>query len=203
MSNLEKIQKIYNVFRIIAMIAMIFSFIFAGTNLIGLIAAVILRDSRLFVELGNLAGSVEITGSIQIIANTITGIVTGVTNGLLSLFSMNYFASAKTDGTPFTKTGATTLRYLGIKTIVMPLVAIQPFVFQKKNIRAAFKIKQRDFHKFVETPLAVCIQPCSPFSTSLTILTTPTMLTKLTITTKHSQNSAFQCVQPVMSVKRV
>ena len=46
MSNLEKIQKIYNVFRIIAMIAMIFSFIFAGTNLIGLIAAVILRDSR-------------------------------------------------------------------------------------------------------------------------------------------------------------
>lgn len=125
MSNLEKIQKIYNVFRIIAMIAMIFSFIFAGTNLIGLIAAVVvLRDSRFFVELGNLAGSVEITGSIQIIANAITGIVTGVTNGLLSLFSMNYFASAKTDGTPFTKNGATTLRNLGIKTIVMPLVAI-------------------------------------------------------------------------------
>ena len=124
MSNLEKIQKIYNVFRIIAMIAMIFSFIFAGTNLIGLIAAVVLRDSRFFVELGNLAGSVEITGSIQIIANAITGIVTGVTNGLLSLFSMNYFASAKTDGTPFTKTGATTLRNLGIKTIAMPLVAI-------------------------------------------------------------------------------
>jgi len=124
MTNLEKIQKIYNVFRIIAMIAMIFSFIFAGTNLIGLIAAVILRDSRLFVELGNLTGSVEITGSRQIIANAITGIVTGTTNGLLSLFSMNYFASAKTDGTPFTKTGAATLKSLGIKTIVMPLAAV-------------------------------------------------------------------------------
>ena len=124
MTNLEKIQKIYNVFRIIAMIAMIFSFIFAGTNLLGLIVAAILRDSQFFVELGNLSGSVEITGSRQVIANAIAGIVTGATNGLLSLFSMNYFASTRTDGTPFTKTGATALRDLGIKTIVMPLAAI-------------------------------------------------------------------------------
>lgn len=142
MSNLEKIQKVYNVFRIIALIAMIFCFIFAGTGLLGLIGAAIVNDPRIFVGIGRMTDSVELAGSRQFMVNMFTIIVAGTTNGILSMFSMNYFASARKDGTPFTKKGATELKHLGIKTIVMPLCAtiVNAIILAAFNVTAFYDL---------------------------------------------------------------
>lgn len=50
--------------------------------------------------------------------------VFALTDGFLCLFAWNYFKTELTDGTPFTHNGADKVRSLGIKAIVMPIVAV-------------------------------------------------------------------------------
>ena len=46
-----------------------------------------------------------------------------LTDGILLAFALHYFRTEQADGTPFTKRGADEIRRLGIRTIVLPLVA--------------------------------------------------------------------------------
>ena len=105
---------------------MILSFIWAGVALLGALCGVVWRAG------GNIVGvpveyalKLTQTGAIlQMIGVLLGDFVPALTEGLLFLFAWRYFKQELADGTPFTVSGANQVRNLGIKTIVMPLVAI-------------------------------------------------------------------------------
>lgn len=126
MKTLESIQKTYKVFETLAKIAMILSFIWAGTILIGVLGGIVWQSG------GNIVGvpveyalKLTQTGAVlQMIGVLLGDFVSALTEGLLFLFAHRYFKQELADGTPFTMAGAEQVKSLGIKTIVMPLVAI-------------------------------------------------------------------------------
>lgn len=126
MKTLESIQKTYKVFDTLAKIAMILSFIWAGTILIGVLGGIVWYTG------GNIEGvpveyalkQTQTGGALQMIGVLLGDFVPALTEGLLFLFAHRYFKQELADGTPFTMAGAEQVKSLGIKTIVMPLVAI-------------------------------------------------------------------------------
>lgn len=60
----------------------------------------------------------------QMIGVLLGDFVLALTDGLLFFFALRYFKQELADGTPFTVAGADQVRNLGVKTIVMPLVAV-------------------------------------------------------------------------------
>ena len=126
MKTLEPIQKTYNVFKTLAMIAMVVSFLWAGTLLLGVLGGIVWQSG------GNIVGvSAEYalkltqTGAVlQMIGVLLGDFVLAVTDGLLLLFAYRYFKQELADGTPFTNSGADEVMRLGVKAIVMPIVAI-------------------------------------------------------------------------------
>ena len=126
MKTLEAIQKTYNVFKTLAKIAMILSFIWAGTLLLGVLGGIVWQSG------GNIVGvpveyalKLTQTGAIlQMIGVLLGDFVLVLTDGLLFFFALRYFKQELADGTPFTMAGADQVKSLGVKTIVMPLVAI-------------------------------------------------------------------------------
>ena len=126
MKILESIQKTYKVFETLAKIATILSFIWAGTLLLGVLGGIVWQSG------GNIVGvpveyalKLTQTGAVlQMIGVLLGDFVPALTEGLLFLFAYHYFKQELADGTPFTASGANQVRNLGIKTIVMPLVAI-------------------------------------------------------------------------------
>lgn len=126
MKTLASIQKTYSVFKTLAKIAMILSFIWAGTLLLGVLGGIVWQSG------GNIVGvpveyalKLTETGAVlQMIGVLLGDFVPVLTDGLLFLFAYRYLKRELADGTPFTMTGADQVRNLGIKTIVMPLVAI-------------------------------------------------------------------------------
>ncbi|WP_298033946.1 hypothetical protein [uncultured Dysosmobacter sp.] len=125
MKTLETIQKTYKVFKTLAMIAMILSFIWAGLSLAGVLCAAAWRNG------GNVIGISErdalkltqAAGLEQMIGILLGDFVFALTDGLLFFFTHRYLKQELADGTPFTLAGAEQVKSLGIKTIVMPLVA--------------------------------------------------------------------------------
>lgn len=123
MKSLITIQKTFKVFKTLSMIAMIVSFIAAGTTLLGLLC-VIEWQSEGMLGLGrNIMEFTETTSLEPAICVLLSDVVFALTDGFLCLFAWNYFKRELADGTPFTHSGADNVRSLGIKTIVMPLVA--------------------------------------------------------------------------------
>lgn len=126
MKTLESIQKTYKVFQALTRIAMILSFIWAGTLLLGVLGGIVWQSG------GNIVGvpveyalKLTQTGAVlQMIGVLLGDFVPALTEGLLFLFAHRYFKQELADGTPFTTSGADQVRSLGIKIIVMPLVAI-------------------------------------------------------------------------------
>lgn len=126
MKTLMSIQKTYKVFKTLAKIAMILSFIWAGTLLLGVLGGIVWQSG------GNIVGvtvedalKLTQTGAVlQMIGVLLGDFVPALTDGLLFLFALRYFKQELADGTPFTMAGADQVKNLGIKTIVMPLVAI-------------------------------------------------------------------------------
>lgn len=125
MKTLESIQKTYQVFRTLAKIAMILSFIWAGTTLAGLLCGIAWRTggSIMGVSVENALELTQAAGLEQMIGALLADFVFALTDGLLFLFAHRYFKQELADGTPFTLAGAGQVKSLGIKTIVMPLVA--------------------------------------------------------------------------------
>ncbi len=126
MKTLEKIQNICKIFGVLAKIAMILSFVWAGSALILLLCGIAWRIG------GNVFGMsmetafrlTQTDGLNQMIAKLLSGVVCALTDGFLFFFAYSCLQKEQTGGTPFTTKGAERVRSLGIKTIVMPLVAV-------------------------------------------------------------------------------
>ena len=53
----------------------------------------------------------------------LTDLVFALSDGVLLAFALRYFSREQADGTPFTQSGAEQIKRLGIRTIVLPLIA--------------------------------------------------------------------------------
>lgn len=123
MKSLHAIQKTFKVFKTLSKVAMILSFVAAGMALLGLLFAIEWQSEG---TLGFGRNVIELTGSTSLepaICALLSDAVFALTDGLLFLFAWNYFKAEQADGTPFTYRSADQIRSLGVKSIVMPLVA--------------------------------------------------------------------------------
>lgn len=126
MKTLESIQKTYKVFKTLAKIAMILSFIWAGTTLVGLLCGIAWRIGGYVygISMENVLRLAQAAGLEQMIGALLADFVFALTDGILFFFTHRYLKQELADGTPFTATGAEQVKSLGVKTIVMPLVAV-------------------------------------------------------------------------------
>lgn len=125
MKTLDTIQKTCKVFHTLAKVAMSLAFVWAGFNLVGAICSII------WYNIGEIPGGIvedllfeENGGLFKSIGVFLGDFVIGVTDGILFFFAARYLKKELADGTPFTLDGAKKVMNLGIKTIVMPLVAV-------------------------------------------------------------------------------
>lgn len=126
MNTLKTIQKTYNIFETLTKIGMILSFVWAGIILVGLMFGIAWQLGANIVGFPvDYALKLTETGAIfEMIGALMGDFVPALTDGLLFLFANRYLKQELADGTPFTMSGAEQVKNLGIKTIVMPLVAI-------------------------------------------------------------------------------
>lgn len=125
MKSLQTVQKTFRVFQVLTKIAMFLSFVWAGLAVLGLLCAmvwyhggtVVGAEQPMLYALTETGGLAEMTGVL------LTDTIFALTDGILLALALSYFRAEQADGTPFTKRGAQKIRALGIRTIVLPLVA--------------------------------------------------------------------------------
>lgn len=125
MKSLLTIQKTFRVFQILTKIFMILSFVWAGLAGLGLLCGVVwysggrvVGGSREMMQLLMHTDSLK-----QMLGVLLSDIVFALTDGTLLVFAYRYFKKEQADGTPFTQSGAEQIKRLGIRSIVLPLVA--------------------------------------------------------------------------------
>lgn len=125
MKSLVTIQKTFKVFKTLSKVAMILAFVACGVALIGLLCGVVwYSGGKVYgADMDSIMRLTETAGLYQMIGALLSDAVFALTDGLLFLFAWKYFRAEEEEGTPFTHAGADQIRSLGIKTIVMPLVA--------------------------------------------------------------------------------
>ena len=125
MKTLQTIQKTFRVFQNLTKIAMILSFVWAGLALLGMLCGAVWYGGGTVVGIGQaqLYSLTKTGGLIQMIAVLLTDAILALTDGTLLAFALRYFKAEQADGTPFTLRGADQVLHLGIRTIVLPLVA--------------------------------------------------------------------------------
>lgn len=124
MKSLETIQKAFRVFQILTKIAMILSFVWAGLALLGMLCGAVWYGGTVVgVGKAQLYSLTKTGGLIQMIAVLLADAILALTDGTLLAFALAYFKAEQADGTPFTYRGADQIRRLGIRTIVLPMVA--------------------------------------------------------------------------------
>ena len=125
MKSLETIQKTFRVFQILTKIAIILSFVWAGLALLGMLCGAVWYGGGTVVGVGKaqLYSLTKTGGLIQMIAVLLADAILALTDGTLLAFALAYFKAEQADGTPFTHRGADQIRRLGIRTIVLPIVA--------------------------------------------------------------------------------
>ena len=104
MKSLQTIQKTFRIFQTLTKVMMVLSFVWAGLAALGLLCGIVWYNG------GSVVGADQ-------------GMLLALTDGTLLAFALHYFKAEQADGTPFTKRGADEIRRLGIRTIVLPLVA--------------------------------------------------------------------------------
>ena len=114
MNTLQTIQKTFRVFHVLAKIAFIFSIVGAALCAVGALCAV----SRLTVGtgltvFGQPVMSFGSSGVHYALAALLSDMVILIGDAVLLGFTGRYLALELTEGTPFTKNGANTLRRLG------------------------------------------------------------------------------------------
>lgn len=126
MKTLQTIQKTCKVFQTLAKIAMILSFVWAGITLVGVLCGVVwYTGGHVYgTSMENALKLAQAAGLEQMIGALLADFVFALTDGLLFFFTYRYLKQELADGTPFTLAGAEQIKSLGIKTIVMPLVAV-------------------------------------------------------------------------------
>lgn len=125
MKSLQTIQKTFRVFQILTKIAMILSFIWAGLAALGLLCGIVwYNGGSVFGADQALMYRMTVTGSLnEMIGVLLVDMILALTDGTLLVFALRYFKAEQADGTPFTQRGADQVLHLGIRTIVLPLVA--------------------------------------------------------------------------------
>lgn len=126
MKSLVTIQKTFRVFQILTKIFMILSFLWAGLAGLGLLCGVVWYSG------GRVVGASQETMRFllqtaslkQMLGVLLSDIVFALTDGILLVYAFRYFKKEQADGTPFTQSGAEQIKRLGIRTIVLPLVAV-------------------------------------------------------------------------------
>ena len=126
MESLTRIQKIFNVFKVLTKVAMIISIVWGVLALLGAACGMVWRNGGTVVgadfdvlrELTHTAALDEMT--VRLLSDA----VFALTDVILFGFAYAYFRIEQEDGTPFTQKGADTIKKLGIRIIVLPLVAV-------------------------------------------------------------------------------
>lgn len=122
MNSLDKIQKIIKVFHTLAKIAMIFAYVAAGLLLV---SAILFANNTSFQLISDTSAALlpDIDRN-QMVSELLCDFVVCLTDGLLLTFGQLYMKHELDDGTPFTTRGADEIKRLGIRIIILPLVAI-------------------------------------------------------------------------------
>ncbi|MGM9605959.1 MAG: hypothetical protein ACI3XJ_00475 [Oscillospiraceae bacterium] len=115
----------FRVFQILSKVFMILSFVAAGLALLGVTYALVWRNGGMVVgsDYETMLSLTNTAGLDQMIAELLADTVFALTDGILLLFAFLYFRAEQTDGTSFTRNGAHRVNNLGIKAIVLPIVA--------------------------------------------------------------------------------
>ena len=124
MTALEKLQKIFHAFRVLAKAAMILCFVAAGLAVAALVCLLIWKNGTALYLDGRF---VAVSGVAEVhagICALLSAAVMTLTDGVLFLFAWQYLKAEEAAGTPFTVSGADTVKKLGIRIIVLPLVAV-------------------------------------------------------------------------------
>ena len=124
MTALEKLHKIFHVFRVLAKAAMILCFVAAGLAVAALVCLLIWKNGTALYLDGRF---VAVSGVAEVhagICALLSAAVMTLTDGVLFLFAWQYLKAEEAAGTPFTVSGADTVKKLGIRIIVLPLVAV-------------------------------------------------------------------------------
>ena len=126
MKSLQTIQKTFRVFQILAKIAFVFSIVGASICAVGTLCAVAwYSGGTVFTLFGEpvpiFAGG---EGLNQTLAVLLSNLVYITTDTVLLAFAGRYFKTEQAEGTPFTESGANSIRKLGIRCIWMPIVAV-------------------------------------------------------------------------------
>lgn len=124
MTALEKLQKIFHVFQVLAKAAMILCFVAAGLAVAALVCLLIWKNGTALYLDGRF---VAVSGVAEVhagICALLSAAVMTLTDGVLFLFAWQYLKAEEAAGTPFTVSGADTVKKLGIRIIVLPLVAV-------------------------------------------------------------------------------
>ena len=126
MNTLATIQKTFNIFRILTKVGAILSFVWAGLCALGLLCCMVWTSGGSVTGADReLLQTLTATGSLnQMTAVLLSDLIFALTDGKLLLLACRYFRQEQLDGTPFTTGGADRIRSLGIRTIVLPLVAV-------------------------------------------------------------------------------
>ncbi|MGN0906609.1 MAG: hypothetical protein ACI4NM_05620 [Bullifex sp.] len=126
MTTLEKVQKAFHVFGIIAKIAMIFCIIGAAVSALGaLCLAAGMTGSHAITLFGKPVNLIFFTsdeGSSFALMLSYTVMLTA--EAVLMGLTCSYLKKEQADGTPFTVSGADTVRKLGIRFIVLPIITM-------------------------------------------------------------------------------
>ena len=140
MKSVQTIQKTFRVFMILSRIGMILSFAWAGTSLLGMVCGIVWYQGGIAMGDGRelLYSLTETGGLFEMIGVLLSDVIFALTDGILFAFALRYFKAEQQDGTPFTEQGAIQIRKLGIRTIVLPLVAI----LLSASIYSIFQIPQ-------------------------------------------------------------
>ena len=125
MKSLETIQKTFRVFQTLTRIGMILSFVWAGMAALGLLCSILWYFGGSATGTGQqLLNTLTVTGGLnEMIGTLLTDTILALTDGTLLIFALRYFKAEQAAGTPFTMRGADQIKHLGIRTIVLPLVA--------------------------------------------------------------------------------
>ena len=125
MKSLETVQKTFRIFRTLSKVLAILSFV--GVGLLGLAMLCVgiwqIGGIGIGVEEGKLLSLMAVEYPGKMIGELLTDLVLTLADAVLFLYAFRYFSKEQADGTPFTETGADEIKKLGIRVIVLPLVA--------------------------------------------------------------------------------
>ncbi len=125
MNQLQTIQKTFRVFQTLAAIAKTLCIV--GAVLSGTIALCIsteINGGNIFTLFGEpIKLFADGTGMQKTGVECLTTMIAMIAKAILLTFAGRYFKIEQADGTPFSESGATELKRLGIRCIIIPIIA--------------------------------------------------------------------------------